>query len=350
MGKFLVCVCVVLVAATGAYADLVTKSMNFSDTTQGASANIGLSGSATLSGSGTYYSWAGWPTNAWQGVNISFANQTLGLSMTNPGTRASDPDGNGSVTFDMDDLHPGDTLSRLQAGKLNDLNVDIKDGASWTFGLSDLAISGTFNSQTVWFSLYSGSGSINSLAFDMTGSPTGTMTSYTKVPPLSNPGDPNSGMVQAWYSIAPSGNLSASYSSTYHGKVNLPGIGDAYLGSFAPSGSANTGMTLSNGTMKLLELAGPYARDVAVDIHADAGSVSMGFSSSGSWGYNNYSGGTNPYYVISLGYNVGGNVTTGTTHMDLYDTIIDVIPEPTTIAVLGLGGVLFSMARKRRVR
>jgi hypothetical protein len=111
-------------------------------------------------------------------------------------------------------------------------------------------------------------------------------------------------------------------------------------------GSAGVGETLSNGVMVLTELAGPYPRGVAVNIRADAASpVTVSFGTSGSYYYNNYSGGTNPYYIVTLNYSQSGSVST-TAHMDLYATIHDFLPEPVTLAVLGVGGPLLTLARK----
>jgi hypothetical protein len=326
MGRLVVGVVAVLALTAGVNADVIAQfPMNFSDTAQSASSSVGVSGSATLSGSGTYYSWVGWPTSAWSGVTINFNNPTIGLG--NTAAKTSDPDGNGLVTFEV----APDTLTQ---GKLDDLYVDIKDGAAWNLSLNALSMTSGFGAS---LTLAPGAGSVTSYTFDMTGASTGTYSSGA-FPSIT-------------YNIAASGTTYGAQSGwSYTGTLSLPGVGNVNLGTVLNvAGTAGNYAQTASGTMVLTELAGPYPKDVAVALHADAGAISVGFSATSSgYSYNNYSGGTNPYYIINLNYGVtAGSVNIGATHIDLYDTIVDAIPEPATLAVLGLGGALLTVARRR---
>mgnify|MGYP000440653724 CR=1 FL=1 len=329
MGKALVGVTAVLAVAAGAYADIHIVqqfNMNFSDTPQSGSANLTVGGSATLSGSGTYYSWDGWPNNVWRGVTISFNNATVGLSASpSPTYFTSDPDGNGKVSFET-------VTDTLKQGTLDDLYVNIKDGAGWNFALANLVLTGDIGGGRQVTVTLSTSGSVTSYTFDMTGASTGSYASGS-FPSIT-------------YNISPYGTASAAYSATTTGTLWIQDFGSVALPNLTPSGSVTTGVT-ATGTMTLTELAGPYPKDVAVAIHADSPQISMGLSTSGSYYFNNYSGGTNPYYIINLNYSMSGNVNLNGTHYDLYDTLVDVIPEPMTLAVFGLGGAMFLLVRRR---
>jgi hypothetical protein len=323
---------VVLAVTTGAYADFTHVVQQFNmgiGSPSGASTSATVSGSATLSGSGTYYSWAGWPTTAWQAQGLSFNNPTLGLGV-GPVNLSSTPTGSYSVEFEI-------AKSTLQQGQFDALNINLKDGASWGIGnLNTVSMSDSVKGVSLTLTASSAAG-ITAESFLMTGPKTGAYASGA-FPSIT-------------YSIAPSGTLSASaVGSSYTGSLYLPGVGTVGLGTLlnAPTGSANAAKTLS-GTMTLTELAGPYPKDVAVAVHADASAVSIPLSTSGSYYYNNYAGGTSPYYVISLNYGYSASVSTGA-HMDLYNTLVDVIPEPVTLAAFGVGGALLTLARRRRVR
>jgi hypothetical protein len=334
MGRLCVVALVVLAVTTGAYADFTHIVQQFNmgiGAPSGASTSGSASGTATLSGSGTYYSWAGWPTTAWQATGLSFNNPTVGIG-AGPVNLSSTPNGSYSVEFET-------VKSTLQQGQFDALNINLKDGASWGIGnLNTLTLSSTGGIGGISLTLTASSATaITAETFLMTGPKTGTYASGA-FPSIT-------------YSIAPSGTLSATaVGSSYTGNLYLPGVGNVNLGTVlsAPSGSVNAAKTLS-GTMTLTELAGPYPKDVAVAVHADASAVSIPLSTSNSYYYNNFSGGTNPYYVLSLSYGYNANVSAGA-HMDLYNTLVDVIPEPMTLAAFGVGGALLTLARRRRVR
>jgi hypothetical protein len=338
MGKVLVVgVAAVLAVTAGAFADLHIVQqfgMNFSDSPQNASATVSASGTATLSASGNFYSWVGWPANQspvnnWTPYGISFnsANQGIGGS-TN---LASDPDGTGLVSFET-------VLQTLKQGTLDDLNVNIKDGAGWAFGVANntLSISGSHTGGSIALALnLVGRGSMSSYTFDMTGASTGAYASGA-FPSIT-------------YNVSPSGNASAAYSGTLAASLSVNGGGYFGVNGISIGASNTVGQTLSSGTMTLTELAGPYPKDVTVAIHADSGPVSLGISGSNGYTYNTYAGAGSSYYVVNLNYGVSGNANVSS-HIDLYDTIVDAIPEPITLAVFGLGGALFTLARRRQTR
>jgi hypothetical protein len=338
MGRVLVGLVAVVAVTAGAYGDLVTGSANFGGGTN-ATASFSVSGSSSLSGSGTWYSWVGWPTNAWQSGAISFNNQSPGFS-GNP-SLGSNPTGNNTIAMDPTDAPTIDAFTRLEHGSLNGLAVDIKDGAGYSLGNYDGAsITGTGGGHTVTLTLNATALSMSALSFNMTGGPTGVLTNYSSNPPAMQ-------MVQATYAIAPYGTLAATLGATaLTGAMYFDGSGVG-INLAMGGGSASVGETLSNGVMVLTELAGPYPRSVAANIRGDALTpVTVAFGTSGSYYYNNYSGGTNPYYIVNLAYSQSGNVS-ATAHLDLYDTIANIIPEPVTLAVLGLGGALLTLARRR---
>ncbi len=332
---------VVLASTAGVLGDLVTASGSASGS---GSASLSLSGSATLTGSGTYYTWVGWPTSAWQGISLNFGTINPGIG-SGPTGIGSSPTGSLTVSLDPTDAPQYDAFTRLEHGSLNALNVDIKDGASYglgTFGGWELGAYRSDNGQWVTtLGLSQFSLALSALGFNMTGGPTGSLTSYYSDPP-------SNAMVVAGYSIAPYGNLSATLgtatltTSIYNG--GWVGLGSYGIG----GGSASKAESLS-GTMTMTELAGPYPRDVAIHIAADTtAGVSISFGNSGpGWSYSSYSGGTNPYFVVNVNTGVSGVATVNSAHVDLYSTLVDVIPEPMTLAVFGLGGALLTLARRR---
>jgi hypothetical protein len=244
--------------------------------------------------------------------------------------------------MDPTDVPGPDAFNRLEHGSLNALSANIKDGAAYNLGNYDGAsITGTGGGHTVVLTLNATPLSVSALSFNMTGGPTGVLTNYTTVAPFPP------GLVQATYSVAPYGTLAMTLGSTaLTGTMTFDGS-PVGINLAMGGGSNSVGETMTNGVMVLTELAGPYPRSVADNIRGDlATPVTVSFGTSGSYNYNNYSGGTNPYYIVSLNYSQSGNVS-ATSHLDIYDTILNIIPEPMTLAVLGLGGVLLTLARRR---
>jgi hypothetical protein len=338
MGRVLVGFVAVLAVTAGAYGDLVTGSASFGAGTN-ATAYFNVSGSSSVSGSGTWYSWVGWPTNNWQSGPISFNNQSPGFS--GAPQLGSNPTGSKTIAMDPTDGPDIDAFTRLEHASLNALSANIKDGAAYNLGNYDgVTLTGTGGGHTVTLTLNATPLSMSALSFNMTGGPTGVLTNYSSNPPAGQ-------MVQATYSIAPYGTLAATLGTTaLTGTMYFDGS-PVGINLAMGGGSASVGETMINGVMVLTELAGPYPRSVADNIRGDlATPVSVAFGTSGSYYYNNYSGGTNPYYIVSLSYSQSGTVS-ATAHLDIYDTILNIIPEPVTLAVLGLGGALLTLSRRR---
>jgi len=340
MGKLAVAGLVVLASTAGVFADLVTASGSASGS---GSASLGMSGSATLSGSGTYYSWVGWPTNAFQGVTLNFGNASPGFA-TGPLGIASSPTGSLTASLDPTDAPQYDAFTRLEHGTLDALNVNIQDGASYGLGSAGNWAIGAYRAdnsqQLMTLDLSAFSLGFTGLGFNMTGGPTGGVASpYTQWPST----------VSGTFSVAPYGNLTASLgTASLTTSLWNATTGWATLGSYAIGGGSGTTAEALAGTMVATELAGPYPRDVAISLAADTtAAVSVGFGASGSWAFNNYSGGTNPYYVVNVSTGLSGTATVNSAHIDIYSTLQDVIPEPMTLVVFGLGGAMLTLARRR---
>jgi hypothetical protein len=339
MGKLAVAGLVVLASTAGVFADLVTVSGSASGS---GSASLSMSGSATLSGSGTYYSWVGWPTSAFQGVTLNFGNANPGFA-TGPLGIASSPTGSLTASLDPTDAPTIDAFTRLEHGSLDALNVDIKDGAAYGLGGAGNWAIGAYRAdngtQLMTLDLSAFSLAMTGLGFNMTGGPTGTLTSYSEYPAT----------VSGTYSVAPYGNLTASLgTASLTTSLWNATSGWSTLGTYGIGGGSASQAEALSGTMVATELAGPYPRDVAITIAADTtAAVSVGFGASGNWAFNNYSGGTNPYYVVNVSTGVTGTATVNSAHVDLYSTLQDVIPEPMTLVVFGLGGAMLTLARRR---
>lgn len=332
MGRSIVVgICAVLMVAAGASAQTHAVSQfntGFDGSVQNAAVTVGASGSASLSGSGTYYSWVGWPVSSWASVGVSFNNNTFGLNtVPNPTNLSSDPDGNGLVSFEV-------AKDTLKQGSLDDLYVDVKDGSAWNLALNDVTISGSGAGFIPVDLTLSTSGSVTSLTYDMTGPSTGSLTSYT--------------FPTATYSVNPSGTASAGYNVAITGNLNIAGVANIDLGTlFNFSDTVNEAASLA-ATMTLEELNNPsgYPKNVAVDISSGLPTIALPFTTSGSISQTVTVSGS-AYYKINANYSFNGSVNVGGS-IDLYDTIVGAVPEPTTIAVLGLGGALLGVARRRR--
>ncbi|MBN1343315.1 MAG: PEP-CTERM sorting domain-containing protein [Phycisphaerae bacterium] len=329
MGKVLVAgLLTVLLSANGAFAGIVNSSLDFNGSGDSAVGSLAAYGNGSMTASGTVYvkilAW-------WVPINVSFSGTNLILG-TDPDmiSLASDPTGTGSVGFET-------ASPVLSSGTLNGLNVDIKDGAAWNMAMDRIELTESGGLSKLYLDA---SGSIDSYRFDMTGAPTGTYLS--------------GGHPSVTYEVSPSGNLSASYSAHIDGSFSV-GVTfmskwyafDIPVGTmFSLGGSVDLPAT-AEGTMTLTELAGDYPRDVAVELELDAGPISIPFSATDSFAISKAMSGSEPYYNITGNYDFSGLFQLGSTHVSLTDTIVGVVPEPVTLSVLGLGGALLALRRRR---
>jgi hypothetical protein len=338
MGKVIVGFAVALVAVSGAYADMVSPGFSFSGAQQSFTANLSASGSATLGGSGTYYSWVGWPISTWASVTVSFNNQSVGLN-TNPSPISinKDPIGNGQVTFER-------LFTTLDNGYLNDLNVtDFFGGSPQGLALSPVALGGGVDTPLgeipVTLTL-NASGSLSNMAWDMNANTGMTVNKTGAFPSVT-------------YTWLAGGNGGIDASLQVAGNLNIWGIVDVDLGTLLDTGTIHqdlAGMPFY-GTINLTELAGPYPKDVQVHINTDLSGllpITVPFTTAGAYDYSNYTGGTNSYFNVHVSYDFAGSLTVNSAGMDLYSTIVDIIPEPVSVAVFGLGAGLLAVIRRRQ--
>jgi hypothetical protein len=336
MGKVCVLGLVVLLSATGgAYADITQFGLNFNGAGDSATASLTASGSATVGGSGTYYSWVGWPVSSWASVTISFTNQTVGIG-TNPDTINinKDPTGTGLVSFE--DAWGGyGTIMPLDSGSLDDLDVALLGGSPQGLALDRITLTGDVGGLVDVEVRLDASGSITQLDYDMTSGLTIGPDGQYVTPPAG----------QASYTVIPVGDVDAAYSASIDGELEVMGLFTIDLGTIASFTGLEslTGLPLP-GTMTLTETDG----DVDVHIHSGfESSLEVPFTTAGAESVNTYAGNKNPYYKVNFNYDFAGDLVVGSVAVDLYDTLVDAVPEPVTIAVFGLGGVLLGLCRRR---
>jgi hypothetical protein len=337
MGKvFVVGLAVVLAGTAGAFADMVSPTFNFSGAQQSFTASLSAGGSATLSGSGTYYSWVGWPLSSWASATINFNNQTVGISPNpNPISINKDPMGNGQVTFER-------LFTTLDNGYLNDLNVtDFFGGSPQGLALNPVALNGSVNTPLGDIPVIltvNTSGSLSNMAWDMNANTGLTVRTGGAFPSVD-------------YLWLAGGNGGVDARLTMSGSLEVWGIFTVDLGTLLDTGTIHQDLSglPFYGNMNLTELAGPYPKDVQVHISTDLSGLlplSVPFTTSGAYDLNTYAGGSS-YYKVHVNYAFDGSLTVSSATMDLYSTITDIIPEPVTLAVFGLGAGLLTLARRR---
>jgi hypothetical protein len=316
---------------------MVSPTFNFSGAQQSITASLTASGSATISGSGTYYSWVGWPINTWASVTLSLNSQTVGIG-TNPDTINinKNPMGNGQVGFER---------LTLANGQLLDLNAtDLFGGSAQDLALDRITVTGDVELLGLPVGVeirLDTAGTLSNFNFDMT-APAWTLPQGGTFPTKD-------------YMWIGAGNAGIDYNLALNGEMEVLGFLTIPLGQlFGTSGHVNFQDLLGGpvpllGTMSLTELAGPYPKDVQVHINSNFDQftpVTVPFTTAGNYSYDGYSGGDS-YYKLNLNYDFAGSLSVDNVSIDLYSTIADIVPEPITLAVFGLGAGLLSMTCRR---
>ncbi len=312
---FAVGIAVCLATSAGANAGVISSPVDFYPADCNASIGLGLTGGATVYVTGQMYilgfpigdplSWDYSPTADW------------GYS-----TKLSNPSGNADLQFDV---------PTLTGGMVEDLYVDIKGGADWSVGESyDWSETLISNVLAVDLSL-SGNAAITSFDWQMAA------------------GDPANGVID------PNGTLSASVGANLAAALKLtilPGTSFEYeIDLLDEMYDLNSPLfdldSRLQGSLGLTDLNGS---DVGVEIHGDLPDFSpASIDESDSYDFTIDVAG-NTYYKISVGYGIYGGVEVQAPHVDLYGTIEGVIPEPMTAGLLGLGGMLLGLVRRRGLR
>ena len=332
---FVVGLAALLGVTAGAYADITQFGLDFNPAGDSATASLTASGSASVGGTGTYYSWVGWPISTWASVTVSFNDQTVGIG-TDPDTINvnKDPTGSGLVSFQDEFIHPSGPVP-LDDGHLDDLDVALLGGSAQGLALDQVKLTGDVGGLVGVEVRLDTSGQISQLDYDMTGGVTLGADGQYLVPPMG----------QATYTVIPVGDVAASYSASIQGEIEVLGIFTIDLGEVAAlSGTENlVGLPLP-GSMTLTETDG----DVAVHIHSGfEAALEVPFATAGAESIDTYSGTKNPYYKMNFNYDFDGNLVVSNLAVDLYDTLYSAVPEPVTIAVFWLGGVLLGLTRRR---
>ncbi|MBN1342705.1 MAG: PEP-CTERM sorting domain-containing protein [Phycisphaerae bacterium] len=342
MGKVVsVSVAVVLAITAGAFADMVTSGINFSGAGDSATASLTASGSATVGGNGTYYSWVGWPVSNWASVTVSFNNNTFPVG-TNPDTIniAKDPTGTGSVSFER-------LFTTLDGGLLNDVDTNLLGGSTQSLALDRVTLTGDVSGLVDVQLRLDGYGSITQLTYNANSVATFPQPAGVYY---------NAPVGSAEYFFIASGDAMAAYTAAVDAELEVMGLFTVDLGQVLNfSGSQTLPNVPLPGNMTLTELGteGAYPKDVAVHLAADldlvglGGAIEIPFTTSGSESVNTYASNKNPYYKINVNYTFDGNIIIDDVSIDLYDTIDNIIPEPVTLAVFGLGGALYTLSRRR---
>jgi hypothetical protein len=337
MGKVSLAIVLMATFAGVAYADMVSPGLNFNAAGDSVTANLTASGSATIGGSGTYYSWVGWPVSTWASVTISIGTQTVGLG-TNPDTINinKDPSGTGQVSFER-------LFTTLDNAGLDALNVDLTGGSPQSLALDRIEVDGEVIGLIPVTIGLDASGSLGPLNYDMSYATTLGGNGQFYVSPLK----------QASYYVIPVGNASAGYSASIDADIDVGGLFTIDLGEIASlSGTESLGDVPLIVNMVLKELGpddGVYPKDVSFDMSiAFDESISVPFTTAGTESISTYAGNKNEYYKINFNYDFDGNLDVSNISLALHDTIENIIPEPMTVAVLGIGGALLSLSRRRK--
>ncbi len=307
----------VLMWSTPVWASYVSHNVSFSGSAQ--TFNLDLTGSAslTIEGQGSAKADGGIFGTWWVDFDVDRQTRNFGLD---PDTVSflSHPVGSATVSFEDRDL---------TEGGMSDLNLDIRNGSDWSFGLDDLRYTvtvdlGILGSVDLDVDFYS-SASITSFGFDGSGSSADVLYLGGSWPALG-------------YVAFQPGTLSASMDGGVTAVVRAGIFGNFDLGEVASFDETASESSSLPGLLDFRALDGPTPQDLQVDLGVDISSLSafdLPLEASGTICIREDD------LELDLDYTLTGSVTLSNARYDLHGTVPDAVPEPGT-AVLLLAGLV----------
>ncbi len=304
----------------------VTTDVVFDPASSYAGINLGIDAGVRLFAEYERYDWEGSflggdfvlaETDTWEWTPIDL-NWDYATQVSNPG-------GTANISFDA---------PSLESGRLNSLDIDLKGTADWSVSMPTFEYSTTlFGVVPFSFSL-DAMASIDSLTWTMMDAPNGSQVAGTSSPLVS-------------YDIDPSGEVNGTVTGSLTPSLSIMFLPFDLGGPYSLSQDFSLDQTLT-GTMSLEDLDG---EDLGVNVDAALPDWSIpAIDEDGDVSFSTYTGiPMVPYYNVTLGYEIEAGAFVQTPHVDLNGVVADVVPEPVTVALLGIGG-LFGVTRRRIAR
>ncbi len=268
-----------------------------------------LGGTIEVSGSGGYYTYDT-VNHVWVIQGFTIASQQIALGL-NPDVLSIIATPSGSMVLDVDPA-----LSSLA---LKSVNVDLLGSTKPSLALDPIVVTADLDGGGTAALTLDGVGQLSSASWAFSGTAAGV-------------GGPD-----VW-SLAPMSSVSAGATAAMTAKY-----GEAVLGQFNVA-AGGTGSSVVDTTLTLSNSGGPwYVKNADVLASFDQALVSL--TGDGTFTKNTYSGSQYPYYAVTMNYHLAGDLVLDG-DAQLHGTVT--IPEPTTLALLGLAPVALRAIRRRR--